>query len=57
MAIIFLSNIKVLKITKASKHLRYMLNDIDPRKLVEVIYKTHTILKPSNKLECRTPHI
>jgi hypothetical protein len=48
---------KVLKITKALKHLRFMLNEIDPCKFAEIIYKTHIIFKPSDRLGCRTPYI
>ena len=47
----------ILKIMKAGKNIRFILNKIDPSKLAIVINEAYIILVASNRSTSRTPHI
>jgi hypothetical protein len=48
---------KILELSEFLKHLRFVLEKIDPRKFSIIINESNTIFISSNRLTCRTPNI
>jgi hypothetical protein len=48
---------KSLKLSKVFEHLRFILKQIDPRKLTIVINETNIIFHPTKGINGKSPHI
>jgi hypothetical protein len=48
---------KILELSEFLKHLRFVLEKIDPHKFTIIINESNTIFIFSNRLTCRTPNI